>query len=113
MLDPMDGFDWDTANAAKCEQHGLSLDAIEAVFNAGPRVAPDMAHSVAEQRLIAIGVVPAGMEGEGRAVFIAFTIREQNGARLIRPISARFMHTKEQRRYEQSQKAHGSGSADG
>ena len=112
MPDPVDGFDWDTANAAKCEQHGLSLDAIEAVFRAGPRVAPDMAHSVTEQRLIAIGVVPVGQEGEGRAVFIAFTIREVAGARLIRPISARFMHAKEQRGYEQSQKAQGSGSED-
>ena len=101
----MDGFDWDIGNAAKCEQHGLSREAIEAVFRAGPRVAPDMAHLVAEQRLIAIGVIPAGLEGEGRAVYIAFTIREQNGVRLIRPISARFMHAKEQRRYEQSRQA--------
>ncbi len=43
---------------------------------------------------------------------VAFTIHEVKGARLIRPISARFMHAKEQRRYEQSQKAQGSGDED-
>lgn len=80
---------------------------------AGPRVAPDVAHSVAEQHFIAVGRIPAGEEGAGRAAFVAFTIRQVDGARLIRPISARFMHAKEVRRYEDFEAEEGSGSADG
>lgn len=57
----------------------------------GARVAPDPAHSLTEQRFIAIGRSPAG-----RPVFIAFCYR---GAR-IRPISARYMHGKEAARYD-------------
>jgi predicted DNA binding CopG/RHH family protein len=47
-------------------------------------------HSVAEEHLKAIG-----RTSRGRYVFVAFTIRERNGERLIRPISARYLHAKE------------------
>jgi len=63
---------------------------------AGPlAVRPDPAHSQAEERFQAIGKAAAG-----RSVFLIFTIRERDGARLIRPISARYMHTKEIEHYE-------------
>lgn len=90
-----DGFDWDEGNSAKCESHGVSIAEIEAVFETAPRVAPDIAHSVAEQRLIAIG-----RTNTGQPIFVAFTLRERGGCRLIRPVSARYMHAREIRRYE-------------
>ena len=84
-------FDWDTGNTAKCEKHGLTRADIEAFFRAEPRVAPDPAHSATEQRFIAIGRTPGG-----RPAFVAFCWR---GAK-IRPVSARYMHDREVRRYE-------------
>jgi len=91
----VDGFDWDAGNTTKCKSHGVSIAEIEAVFRGTPRVAPDPAHSAVEDRLIAIGRL-----GQGRPVFIAFTIRERGGRRLIRPITARYMHNREIKRYE-------------
>jgi hypothetical protein len=90
-----DGFDWNEGNSAKCESHGVSAAEIEAVFSNEPRIAPDIAHSADEQRYVAIGRI-----AEGRPLFVAFTFRERSGRRLIRPISARYMHLREIRRYE-------------
>lgn len=61
------------------------------------RVAPDVAHSGEETRFIAIGKTHAG-----RALFVAFTLR--NG--WLRPISARYMHEKEVRKYEKITATH-------
>ena len=77
-------FNWDDGNRAKAQKHGLTLSEIEYAMRPGARVAPDPAHSLTEQRFIAIGRTPAG-----RPVFIAFCFR---GAR-IRPISARLICT--------------------
>jgi uncharacterized DUF497 family protein len=95
MTQKIAGFDWDDGNIAKCRKHGVPLADIEAVFMAGPDVAPDMKHSGDEQRFIAIGKDKAG-----RPLFVAFTFREYKGATFIRPISARYMHEKEIRAYE-------------
>jgi uncharacterized DUF497 family protein len=54
-------------------------------------VAPDPAHADAERRFIAVGRVP-----DGRPAFVAFCLRGDK----IRPVSARYMHDKEARRYE-------------
>jgi len=89
------GFDWDDANRAKCQRHGVTLEEIEALFRGRPFVAPDLDHSAEEDRLIAIG-----RNGVGRAMFVAFTIRVRNQERMIRPITARYMHAREIRRYE-------------
>ena len=87
----IDGFDWDDSNRAKkCRKHGVPIAEIEALFAGGPRVAPDPGHSAEEDRLIAVGRV-----GAGRPVFVAFTIRTTNKRRLIRPVSARYMHPRE------------------
>jgi uncharacterized protein len=59
------------------------------------RVFPDPAHLVVETRWLGIGTT-----AEGRHVLIAFTYRVIGVTRLIRPISARFMHTKEIQHYE-------------
>ncbi len=42
-----------------------------------------------------------GQTAAGRHLFLAFTIRQQDMRRLIRPISARYMHAKEVEHYEQ------------
>ena len=89
------GFDWDEGNRAKCQKHGVSIEQIEAIFTQGPRIAPDPGHSAGEDRLIAVG-----RTGAGRPLFVAFTIRPKEGHRLIRPVTARYMHAKEIAAYE-------------
>jgi uncharacterized DUF497 family protein len=89
------GFDWDTGNWEKCQQHGVSIAEIEAVLRGDPQIAPAPRRSLAEERFIAVGRTLGG-----RALFIAFTLRIRNGVRLVRPISARYMHAKEIERYE-------------
>lgn len=96
MIDlKVDGFDWDAGNRAKCRKHGVSTTQIEALFADNPRVAPDPKHSADEDRLIAVG-----RTSTGRPVFVAFTIRTKNGRRLLRPVTARYMHAKEIAAYE-------------
>ncbi|HXQ10198.1 MAG TPA: BrnT family toxin [Caulobacteraceae bacterium] len=91
----VDGFDWDDGNRGKCREHGVSVDEIEALFNAEPLVAPDAKHSRSELRFIA-----TGRNGDGRPMFVAFAFRSRDGLSLIRPVSARYMHAKEIRSYE-------------
>ncbi len=88
------GFDWDEGNWPKCAKDGLSKDEIESVFHAGPAVHGDP--TTAEERLRAVGIAESG-----RYVFIVFTLRYLGGKTFIRPISARYMHEREIRRYEQ------------
>jgi len=59
------------------------------------RVLPEPTHSVSETRFLDIGRIASG-----RHVLVAFTYREIRKQRFIRPISARFMHTKEIKHYE-------------
>jgi uncharacterized protein len=68
---------------------------IEVFLTGSARVAPDQRHSHSEERFIAVG-----RNEEGRPMFVAFTIRMKNGQRLVRPISARYMHEKEIEGYE-------------
>jgi uncharacterized protein len=90
------GFDWDEGNRKKCQKHGVPMAEIEDVFRHSPRIAPDPKHSMEEDRLIAVG-----RTNTGRLVFVAFTIRTKNQHRLIRPVSARYMHAKEIAAYEE------------
>ncbi|MEK6580515.1 MAG: BrnT family toxin [Bdellovibrionota bacterium] len=90
------GFDWDSGNAFKSEEkHGISKEAVESFFHSQVWVSPDPKHSQKEARFLAIGSGP-----ERRPMFVVFTFRHRDGVRLIRPISARFMHLKEILRYE-------------
>jgi hypothetical protein len=93
----IDGFNWDQHNRGKCQKHGVSLAEIEALFDGEIMVKPDMAHADVEERFNAIGRTAAG-----RYVFLVFTLRVVMGAKLLRPISARFMHLKEVRHYEEA-----------
>ncbi len=89
------GFDWDNGNRKKCQKHGVSIAEIEALFSADVGIRPDPDHSYAEPRRRAVGRTETG-----RYVFVVFTIRERGGVRLIRPVSARYMHRKEIDHYE-------------
>lgn len=94
----VDGFDWDAGNQFKNEaKHGLSREVIETFFHGKIWVGPDPKHSTAEDRFLALGC-----DRNERPMIVAFTFRERNGLRLIRPISARYMHVKEVKKYEQA-----------
>ena len=96
-MDPkVAGFDWDEANRGKCQKHGVSVDEIEAAFQKPIAVVPNPRYSQREERFKAIGIT-----NENRHVLIVFTLRVRNGERLIRPISARYMHRKEIDSYEE------------
>ncbi len=89
-------FDWDDGNRDKCQQHGLTLDEIEAFFRQDRLyIAPDLEHSEGEQRLLAAGRSSLN----GHPMFVVFTLRGNGEARFIRPISARYMHEREATRY--------------
>jgi uncharacterized DUF497 family protein len=90
------GFDWDAGNRDKCLAHGLSVEDVEHVIaNNETLIVPDVKHSRSEHRLLAIGRTPLG-----RYAFVVFTLREIAAQILLRPISARYMHAKEIRKYE-------------
>jgi uncharacterized DUF497 family protein len=89
------GFDWDEGNRDKCQKHGVSIAEIEALLIGDPHIAPDLKHSAEEDRFIAVG-----RNGRGRPLFVAFTLRTKGGERLVRPVTARYMHGKEIEGYE-------------
>jgi uncharacterized protein len=82
------GFEWDSGNLPKCLAHGVSLAEIEALFRGDVYIVRD---SVArgERRTLAFG------NGAGRWIFCVFTWRGDR----IRPVSVRFRHDKEVKRY--------------
>jgi uncharacterized protein len=100
MILQFDGFDWDRGNRAKCQKHGLSIALIESLFARPLAIVPSAADSQVERRFCAVG-----QTGNGRRVFLVFTLRrkgDKHGGdqQLIRPISARNMHKKEIESYE-------------
>ncbi len=92
------GFAWDKANLSKCQEHGVSSAEVEHVLaHAAPLIVPDLKNSRSEPRYLAIG-----RTAEGRFAFVVFTPRETRASGiLLRPISARYMHKKEIKKYEQ------------
>ncbi len=100
-------FEWDEGNLAKCRKHGVLIGEIETLLGGEPRVAPDPRHSADEDRMIAVG-----RNSIGRPMFVAFTLRRHGTRLLIRAISARYMHAKEARRYEEGDFAQGAASED-
>jgi uncharacterized DUF497 family protein len=91
------GFAWDNANYSKCQEHGVSVAEVEHVLtHAATLIMPDLKNSRAEPRFLAIG-----RTAEGRYAFVVFTPRQTGGRILLRPISARYMHRKEIKKYEQ------------
>ena len=94
----IDGFDWDVGNREKCQKHGLSIEDVEHALSAGTMIERDPSPSEARYRAV-------GMTGTGRHAFIVFTLRGRGGRVLIRPVSARYMHAREVRRYEETKGA--------
>jgi len=93
------GFDWDEGNWPKCAKHGVTRMEIEYALRHDPLVLMDRTGH-AETRFNAVG-----RNRDGRHLFIVFTVRAVGGAVLIRPISARYMHDKEVKAYEETKKA--------
>ena len=108
MSDSIAGFDWDEGNLRKCQSHGVTISEIEAAFQSRIRVFPAPAHSAAETRYVGIGQTTSG-----RHLLVAFTHRDIDKRRLVRPISARFMHEKEVRHYEAQTQASEKASSSG
>lgn len=90
------GFDWDAGNQAKCVKHGLTRVQIEEFFAGEVHILTDAKHSATERRFLALG-----RSSEKRAMLVGFTLRRREKKLLIRPITARYMHAKEARRYEE------------
>lgn len=91
------GFDWDDGNARKSkDKHSVSQSEAEQVFFNQPLlILADQKHSQQEPRYHALGVTD-----DRRQLHITLTLRSAGG--LIRVISARNMHRKERKIYEQS-----------
>ena len=89
------GFDWDLGNKDKCQSHGVTLDDIEMLFSFPHVITPDAKHSDTEDRYLAIG-----RRRSDRPLFVVFTTRHDEERLLVRPISARYMHAKELKRYD-------------
>ena len=96
------GVEWDEGNWPKCGKHGVSQEEIEFVLE-------NMTFRIADPNPMEQRFRTAGRAQSGRVVFVVYTYRTQGrtqGARtFLRPISARFMHPKEVREYEQIEKA--------
>jgi len=96
MMDTLfEGFDWDAANTDKCQSHGVSIREIEiALVSKTLVVIPDTKHSKDEGRYFAVCRTI-----QGRDLFVGFTFRMIAGRKLLRPVTARYMHRKEVERY--------------
>jgi uncharacterized protein len=96
-LDQITGFDWDDGNTRKsADKHDVSQAEAESVFFNDPLiVVEDVRHSERERRFNALGKT-----AQERLLHITFTFR-QNGT-MIRVISARDMHRREKKAYEQA-----------
>ena len=91
------GFVGDKANHSKCQEHGVSVAEVEYVLaHAATLIVPDLKNSRAEPRYLAIGRTE-----ERRYAFVVFTPRQTRKGIRMRPISARYMHRKEVKKYAQ------------
>ena len=97
IFENIEGFEWDLGNETKnWSKHRVSREECEQVFFEQPLViATDEGHSQAERRYQALGHT-----GEGRRLFLVFTVRAKN----IRIISARDMSRAERNHYEKVEK---------
>jgi uncharacterized protein len=89
------GVEWDPGNIDKCQKHGVAMAEVDALLMGTPMFAPDIKHSTLEQRFVAVG-----RTAQGRAMFVAFTLRHYSDGIFVRPVSARYMHRKEAEAYE-------------
>jgi len=94
-LNEITGFEWDSGNQRKSlDKHGVNQSEAEQVFfNVPILLLNDKKHSEKEPRFHALG-----KSDTGRLLHITFTIR----ANKLRVISARDMHRKEKKVYEEN-----------
>lgn len=94
----IDGFDWDHGNTHKMvnKHKVIPSEAEQIFFNEPLLLLSDLKHSRDEPRFHALGITD-----DRRLLHVTFTLRAQNT--LIRLISARDMHRKERKIYEQTQ----------
>ena len=94
----IDGFDWDQGNTPKIvnKHNVIPSEAEQIFFNEPLLLLGDLKHSQDEPRFHALGITD-----DRRLLHVTFTLRAQNT--LIRIISARDMHRKERKVYEQTQ----------
>ena len=97
MLEEIAGFEWDDGNREKCQKHGVSIEEIEELFESEDIfVGSDGSHSQNEERFNMVG-----RSQNGRMIFLVFTFRLRETRRLVRIISARYMHRREVEDYEE------------
>src|SRR5438552_4731686 len=96
-LDQIAGFDWDDGNNRKsADKHDVSQAEAESIFFNDPLIlVEDTRHGGNEQCFNALGKT-----GQNRLLHVTFTLR-RNGT-MIRVISARDMHRRGRRYYEQA-----------
>ena len=96
-LNEIIGFDWDSGNSRKSvKKHDVSqAEAEQLFFNVPLLLVSDSKHSQDEARYHALGKTDTA-----RQLHVSFTLRRRGT--LIRVISARDMHRKERKIYEQS-----------
>jgi uncharacterized DUF497 family protein len=96
-LEQIAGFEWDDGNSRKnADKHAVGQAEAEGVFFNDPLIlVEDLRHSDREQRFNALGKT-----SQNRLLHVTFTLRH-NGT-TIRVISARDMHRKERKFYEQA-----------
>ena len=96
-LEQIVGFEWDDGNSRKsADKHAVSQAEAEGVFFNDPLIlVEDFRHSDSEQRFNALGKT-----SQNRLLHVTFALR-RNGT-MIRVISARDMHRKERKFYEQA-----------
>ena len=91
------GFEWDDGNRRHCQKHGLSPKQIEHFLQQDNLlVTPDVRHAKQEERYLAIGRAQTA-----KPMLVVFTSRKVDNTVRLRPISARYMHEKEARKYEE------------
>lgn len=94
------GFQWDRGNRDKSRlKHGVSQEEAEQCFFNNALVTIDTKHSSESEIRYAL----LGETDDKRLLFVAFTTREN----LVRVISARPMHRKEEEFYEEERKKRG------
>lgn len=91
-------FDWDHGNLDKSRwKHDVTPEESESVFlDKDAYIFSDVRHSETEERFVILG-----KSDKNRHLFIIFTVRKNK----IRIISARRMHQKEVKKYDQAKKS--------
>ena len=92
------GIDWDAGNWPKCGKHGAEKSEIEHVLE-------HMTFRIQDPYPNEIRYNTAMLCPSGRHIFVVFMYRTLDDGVYLRPISARPMHRKEVKKYEQIRQA--------